>query len=100
MRTPAPQHDRREVQLQLVDQASVQGPLHRDCPTGDTPVLAPGGGLSLLNGAGDDVDISRLNLALCGPAFPQVTGESQRPRDAVLREAPIRMGAGSGSAMP
>jgi hypothetical protein len=66
MRTSAPEHDRREVQLQLVDQASVQGPLHRDCPTSDAHVLAAGGGLSLLNGAGDGVYISRLTSQL-GP---------------------------------
>jgi hypothetical protein len=36
---PRPKQDRRETQLQLDDQASVQGPLHRGRPTGDVHVL-------------------------------------------------------------
>jgi len=36
------------MQPKLVDQASVQGPPHRSCPTGDVHVLADGGP-SLLN---------------------------------------------------
>jgi hypothetical protein len=105
---PRPEQDGSEVELQLVEQADIQGLLHGGCAAGDVHVLAAGGFASLCHGAGDPVgDEGKCRAALADPRLPRVVGEDEDrraergwvgPADFALVEhaAAHHIGAGAG----